>query len=542
MDARVKALYAKFVKNNFFDKALEVLKASYPEDKVGTYDLVRRYRHGLRLWSKIEPQKAMEYMRESYLLTARDYFDDFCIMHEWNRPPDQRFYLPRRKMLYPIVEQLQWLADDKTDILCVSCPPGIGKTGLAQFFLLWLAGRDPLQGMLSCSHNASFVRGMYEELLRELDPEGEYAWNEIFPERRLVRTNALDLKIDIDKAQKYSTFQHTSVGAQNAGRFRAIQLLYCDDLVSGIEEALSEERLSAKWTAFSTDLLQRKMGGSTDNGGMACKILMIATRWSVRDPIGRLKMQYADNDRAVFLTMPALNEKDESNFDYGGKIGFTTQFYHDIRKLMDPASFRALYLNEPVERSGVLYPPDELQRFMDLPLEEPDAVWATCDAKNKGPDYFAMPIVYQYGDKFFVVAWVCDNHGPEVVEPRLIEALLKYKVKIARFESNAAGGRIAQNVQEKIKQNGGITKITTKYTTANKETRIIVDSAYIKEKFLFRDPSQYDSDYRVAMNFLCSYSMSSKNRYDDVPDAMSQMASLVQGQATQAAVIMKRFW
>ena len=127
MDARVKALYAKFVKNNFFDKALEVLKASYPEDREGTYDLVLRYRHGLRLWAKMEPQKAMEYMRETYLLTARDYFDDFCIMHEWNRPPEERFYLPRRKMLYPIVEQLQRLADDKIDVLSVSCPPGIGK-------------------------------------------------------------------------------------------------------------------------------------------------------------------------------------------------------------------------------------------------------------------------------------------------------------------------------------------------------------------------------------------------------------------------------
>lgn len=533
MDARVKALYAKFVKNNFFDKALEVLKASYPEDKEGTYDLVRRYRHGLRLWAKVEPQKAMEYMRESYLLTAQDYFDDFCIMHEWKRPPEERFYLPRRKMLYPIVEQLQRLEDGKIDILSVSCPPGIGKSGLATFFQLWLAGRHPDEGTLSCSHNASFLRGLYEEILRELDPDGDYAWSEVFPSSKVVRTNAMDLKIDIDKAQRFSTFQMASIGAQNAGRVRATGMLYVDDIVSGIEEALSEERLQAKWTAFSTDMLQR----------MQCrKILMIATRWSVRDPIGRLKMQYQDNDRAVFLTMPALNEKDESNFDYGGKIGFSTRFYHDIRKLMDPASWKALYMNEPVERSGLLYPTDELQRFMDLPLDEPDAVWAVCDTKNKGTDYFAMPIVHQYGDKFFVVAWICDNHGPEVVEPRLVDALVKYKVKLARFESNAAGGRIAQNVQEKVKESGGITKITTKYTTANKETRIIVDSAFIKENFLFRDPSQYDSDYRVAMNFLCSYSMSSKNRYDDVPDAMSQMASLVQGQATQAAVIMKRFW
>ena len=535
MDIRVLGLYKKFIKNRFYDKALEVLQASYVEDREGTYDLIKRYRNGLKNYAKVEPDKAMPLMRATYFLCARDYFDDFCIALEWERPIGERFYIPRRKKLYPIVEQLQRLADDKIDVLSVSCPPGIGKSALATFFQLFLAGRNPEDGLLSCSHNASFLRGLYEEILRELDPEGDYCWHEIFPGSRVVRTNALDLKIDVDKAQRFSTFQMASIGAGNAGRVRAIGLLYVDDIVSGIEEALSEERLTAKWTAFSTDMLQRKQGN--------CKILMIATRWSVRDPIGRLKTMYEEDPRAVFLSMPALNKKDESNFDYGGKIGFSTRFYHDIRKLMDEASFRALYMNEPVERSGILYPTDELQRFMDLPSDEPDAVLSVCDTKNKGTDYFVMPVAYQYGDRFYIKSIVCDNHGPEVVEPRLVKELLKHNVKQSRFESNAAGGRIAQNVQEKVKENGGITKITTKYSTANKETRIIVDSAFVKEHFLFLDPSMYDSDYRTAMNFLTSYTMSGKNRYDDVPDAMSMLVDYVQtGKNNQRAVIMKRFW
>lgn len=534
MDPRVHETYRKFVKNEFYDKAFEVLKASYAQDKEGTYPYIVAFRRGLRGWSVEKPDKALPMLKQSYILTARDVFDDFCIVFEWDRPIDQRFYLPRRKCLYPIVRQLQRLADGKIDVLCVSCPPGIGKSALATFFQVWLAGRNPLDGMLSSSHNASFLRGLYEEILRELDPDGDYNFYEVFPERKLVKTNAMDLKIDLDKSQRFSTFQFSSIQAGNAGRVRAIQLLYADDLVEGIEEALSEERLGAKWTKFSTDLLQRKQGD--------CKVLMIATRWSVRDPIGRLKMEYEDNDRAVFLTMPALNAQGESNFDYGGKIGFTTKFYQDIQKLMDPASFRALYMNEPVERTGILYPTDELQRFMDLPLEEPDAVFAVCDTKNKGTDYFVMPVAYQYGDKFYITDFICDNHGPEVVEPRMVNLLLKHGVKQARFESNSAGGRIAQNVQEKIKESGGITKIITKYSTANKETRIIVDSAFVKEHFLFRDASTYDSDYRVAMNFLTSYTMSGKNRYDDVPDSMSMFADMVQQKFTQTAVIMKRFW
>ena len=534
MDNRVLGLYKKFIKNEFYDKAFDVIEASYREDREGTYELIQRFRRGLKEFIKVDPAKATELMRKTYFLCAPDYFDDFCIALEWNRPWEEKFYLPRRDKLYPIVDQLQRLADDKIDVLSVSCPPGIGKSALATFFQLFLAGRNPSDGMLSCSHNASFLRGLYEEILRELDPDGDYCWGEIFPGHRVVRTNALDLKIDIDKAQRFSTFQMASIGAGNAGRVRAVGLLYVDDIVSGIEEALSEERLQAKWTAFSTDMLQRKQGN--------CKILMIATRWSVRDPIGRLKQMYENDDRAVFLSMPALNEKDQSNFDYGGKIGFTTKFYREIRSLMDDASFRALYMNEPVERSGVLYPSDELQRFMELPAEEPDAVLAVCDTKNKGTDYFCMPVAYQYADRFYIAHILCDNKGPEVVEPRIVNELLKHGVKKARFESNAAGGRIAQSVQEKVKDSGGITKIETKYSTANKETRIIVDSAFVKEHFLFLDPSKYDSEYRTAMNMLTSYCMSSKNRYDDVPDAMSMLADFVQVKITQKAQIMRRFW
>lgn len=539
MDERVKGIYSRFIKNRLYDKAFDVLEASYSDDKKGTYPLIQNYRNGLTRIMKANAKMGkgedlMPFLRRAYFLTARDYFDDFIIAMEWERDPDQRFYLPRRKQLLPVVREMQKLIDDELDVLCLSMPPGVGKSGLAQFFMDLLAGREPLKGMLIASHNTSFLRGMYEETARELAPYGEYTWGEIFPERKVVKTNALDLKIDVDKAQRFSTFQFRSIQGGNAGLARAVQLLYMDDIIEGIEEAMSEERLEAKWTKVNTDLLQRTQGNM-------CKILCIATRWSLRDPIGRLEMKYGDDPRAKFINVPALDKHDESNFDYGGHIGFSTAYYHSLRDLMDEASFRALYMGEPVERSGILYNTDELQRFWDLPAEEPDATWAVCDTKNKGDDYFCMPIAYQYGDKFYICHIVCDNKTPEIVEPRLVDNLNKYAVKMARFESNSAGGRIAENVQNKINESGGITKITTKYSTANKDTRIIVDSAFVKEHFLFLAPDKYDAEYRLAMNMLSSYSMSGKNRHDDVPDALSMLADFVQTKVIKnIAIVMKR--
>lgn len=535
MDERVKGIYSKFIKNRKYDRALEVLDASYSDDMAGTYPLLQNYRMGLTklIRAKSEEKELMECLRYGYFMSARDYFDDFLIAMEWEREPSQRFYLPRRKQLLGVAKDMQALHEGKLRVLGVSLPPGVGKSTICEFFLDFTVGNAPLDGCLTFSHNSNFLRGMYEEILRHMDPVGEYCWSEIFSERKIVRTNALDLKIDIDKAQRFSSLQFRTLGGQNAGLARAHGLMYVDDPVEGIEEALSEERLDAKWSKLSVDVLQR--GGNSN-----VPLLVVGTRWSVRDPLGRLERYYGDDPAAKFIVRPALNEHDESNFDFGGSIGFTTGYYHQLREIMDEASFRALYQGEPVERSGILYPTDELQRFWDLPLEEPDAVWAVCDTKNKGDDYFCMPIAYQYNDKFYITKIVCDNKTPEVVEPRLVDALMAQGVKMARFESNSAGGRIAENVQNKVKERGGITKITTKYSTANKETRIIVDSAFVKEHFLFLAPEKYDSEYRLAMNMLASYTMSGKNRHDDVPDAMSMLADFVQSKVSNVVQVVKR--
>lgn len=535
MDERVKALYGTFIKNRLFGKALEVLEVSYGEDKAGTYPIIQKYRSGLTAYIKTGKRSLLKELRAAYFLTARDYFDDFLIAMEWEREPDKRFYLPRRKQLLYVVDNMQRLYSRGLKVLGVSLPPGVGKSTLSSFFLDFLIGNNPLDGTLTVSHNTNFLRGIYEETIRHLDPDGEYCWNEIFKGHSVVKTNALDLKIDVDKAQRFSSYQYRSISGQNAGLSRAVGLLYIDDMIEGIEEALSEERLEAKWQKFNTDILQR--GGNSD-----VPLLVVGTRWSVRDPLGRLQSIYEDDPSAKFIVVPALDKHDKSNFEFDSKkIAFTTKYYKHLRTMMDPASFAALYQGEPVERSGILYPSDEIQRYFDLPAEEPDAVWAVCDTKNKGDDYFCMPIAYQYGDKFYIDHIVLDNKGPEVVEPRLVDALLYHGVKLARFESNSAGGRIASNVQDKIKNAGGITKIITKYTTANKETRIIVDSAFVKEHFLFKDESKYDAEYRAAMNFLVSYTMSGKNKHDDVPDAMSMLADFVQAKViNNRAMVVKR--
>ena len=477
----------------------------------------------------------LDLQKDALLLAAPDDFDSYIQYVEWEREPRKRFYLPRRSVLKTVVQAMQDLADDKLDLLAISMPPGSGKTTLAIFYLTWLAGKYPDQPMLTGSHSNAFVRGVYDECLRILDPQGEYLWQDVFPAVHISGTNAKDCRIDLDTRKRFETLEFTSIGTGNAGLYRAATLLYCDDLVSGIEVALSKERLDKLWETYTTDLRQRKIGDH-------CKELHIATRWSVHDVIGRLEREYGESNRARFIVIPALNDEDKSNFDYLYGVGFSTETYHEQRQIMDEVSWKALYMNQPIEREGLLYHADELQRYFDLPDSQPDAILSVCDTKDRGQDYCVMPIAYQYGNNFYIEEILCDNSNPDIVDERLVDILLRHKVQMSRFESNSAGGRVAKTVQEKVKERGGITKITTKFTTANKETKIIMASPFVKEHFFFKDESRYTREYRKAMNMICGYTMSGKNKHDDTVDALAQLAEYIQSFQTGTVEVRRRMF
>lgn len=462
---------------------------------------------------------------KSLLTDARVDFDAYCQYIERNREPNRRFYLPRRKVLGKIAADLQKLDTGELKLLTISLPPGVGKSTLAIFFITWLGGKYPDKAILTFSHDSGIVRGFYDEVLRIIGKDSdEYLFRDVFPETEspLVGTNAKELRIDLGKNKRFETFQFSSVGAGNAGKYRASELLYCDDLCSGIEEALSKERMDKLWRTYSTDLRQRTSGDPPE--------LHIATRWSVWDVIGRLERNAMDfpTGKEKFIVIPALDENDESNFDYPMiEDRFTTARYHNLRDTMDETDWNALYGGQPVEREGQLYNVDELRRFFELPDREPDGIVAVCDTKDKGSDYAFMPILYLYGNDAYVADCVCDNGDPGVVEERLAQMLVKHKVKQAQFESNSAGGHVAEKVQNRVIELGGMTKVTTKFTTANKETKIIVNAPQVKQRFLFLDSSKYrpNSDYGKAISMLTSYTMAGRNKHDDVPDGMA-MASL----------------
>lgn len=475
------------------------------------------------------------------LLEARNYdIDSYFLYVEKNREPERRFYLPRRKkfLQFGITQSMQDLLDDKIDLLTISMCPGSGKSTAGIFLLSGVMGWWPEEPNLASAHSGILTRSFYDGVSQILNPDGEYTWHEIFPNVKFsVRgdLNSKEQTINVGEPKRFKSLTCRAINASLTGATRCEKILYADDLCSGIEEALSKERLDKLWQTYNTDLKTRKK--------KFCKEIHIQTRWSVQDVVGRLQRDHEGDKRARFISIPALDENNESNFDYDYNVGFDTKYFLDMKQSMDDVSFRCLFMNQPIEREGLLYHDDDFERYYELPDREPDAILGICDTKDRGTDFCFLPIFYQYGDKYYWEDCAYDNGAIEIVDELCASVIIKHNPHSVQFESNSAGGRTADAINEKIKGKCR-TRITKKFTTQNKETKIIVNSGWVKEHILIKDKTMYtpNSPYGKAVASLMSYTVSGKNPTDDVPDGMAMFAEYVSVPKDEPAIVGHRLF
>lgn len=475
----------------------------------------------------------------SLLFCAPHYFDAYLQAVEYGKPLDKKFYLPRRHYLKRYGEGYQEVLEGKLDFLSISMPKRCGKSQLGINFTNMLSGKFPDRSTLMEGTGDDLVQSFYKGCLEYIQQPNDYHFYDIFPESKLVQTNADTKVINLLHKSRFPTVMCRSIDARQVGLSEATNLLYLDDCVEGREEAKNRQRLDDKWEVISGDIIGRAIEGTP--------IVICGTRYSLYDPIGHLQEEMRkQGKRCKIIETPALDPvTDESNFEYirEGRKVFTTQYFRDQREMLSAEQFESEFQQQPFEAKGILFPEASLNRYFELPVDrEPDSIIAVCDTADKGADYCSMPIAAVYGDEVYIVDVVFDDSPPEVTKPECAKALMDNLVVAGTFESNNAGTYFARDVQQILTDRKYVCNIRTKRTISNKQTRIEFASDNIIKHFYFKDPSLYarNSQYAMFMKQVTTYTRSGKVPHDDAPDSLSLLENELRGLVGAKVEVFKR--
>ena len=507
--------------------------------------LVERINYG------VESERFYELWRRSLLFDAPYKLDPYLLYLEINRPPEARFYQPRRKVLKQIVDSVQMLIDDQLDELFLSLPPRVGKTSLIDFIMTFIMAKRSESPSLYSAYSDTITSAFYGAVLEIITDKNTYTWNEIFPGSKIVRTNAADETIDIDRRKHYPTLTCRSIdGTLNGACDAQNGFIIGDDLVSGIEEALSKDRLVSKWNKVDNNLIPRGKGRT--------KYLWIGTRWSVIDPIG-LRLDVLQNEakfvdyRYKVINIPALNEKDESNFDYPYGVGFSTIDYQRRRASFernnDMASWNAQYMGQPIEREGTLYAPADFRYYNgDLPEGDPDRIFMPIDPAFGGEDYVAGPVCYQYGEDIYIPAVIYNNGDKKVTQPMIASLVQTYNIDLIDFEETKSTASYREETTELLKKKN-LRPTIMSHTAPNdksKQQRIFDSAPDVRDHMIFLTSGKRNKEYELFMNNVFSFRLlSSKtqmhHRHDDAPDSLAMAIKMLKPKSRKISAIRRPF-
>lgn len=486
---------------------------------------------------------AAESLNEFYwnvlLWEAPFLFESYLLYMEKNRSPKKKFYEPRAKTLKVVVDDLQDLEDNVIEFYGLSLPPRVGKSTICIFFLSWIAGRKPNLHNAMGGHSGILAKGFYKEFLN-LVTSPEYTYAEIFPDAVLENKSAEDFTVNLNDPDRFATLTCRGIDGTWTG---AIDIssggyLYVDDLIRDRTESLSPIRLENRYQDYLNVMVDRKNDGA--------KELMVGTRWNVIDPLGRNEKKFKDNPKARFRKIPALNENDESNFDYDYGLGFSTEYYKSIRDRLDKNEWMAKYQQRPFIREGLLFPESELNTYNGVLPDGESLKAAACDVAWGGGDSLSMPFGEAFGDRadgsIYIPDWIFNKGDKYTTKPIVLAKTLQNKPNMVRFEANNGGDEYAEDIDRQLKEQGFKTNVTWMKASnqIGKLAKIIQYAPDIKRRFYFLKPELRSEEYQAAMDELSMFVQIGNNEHDDAPDGLVQLLQLISGEMYAKCEAMER--
>lgn len=413
------------------------------------------------------------------------------------------------------------------------------NTQIVKFGNLWFGSNRPERSNLYSAYSDKITGGFYDGTL-ELITDPTYTYDELYPQNIVKKpiTDGKDLTIDIIRKKSYPTFTMRSIYGTLNGACDCDGLGIYDDLFSGIDEALSEDRQNTVWGKFDNNFIPRIKPGKA-------KLLGIGTRWAPRDVQGRrLDLLLNDPEYAEIrhreIIIPALDENGESNFDYPYKLGYSTLDYKrrmaSFENNDDMASWFAQYQQEPIERKGQMFNVDTMNFFSPKEIEgvRPDKIFAANDPAYGGGDFVSMPICYEIDGTHYVVDVVYNDGEKDVTIPevagRIEDHLDKFKNKTAEVhfeETKTTSGYRTEC--EKIWKEDGYPVNTSHDPADNKTAKMdrIKNHAPDIRKLYFVDMKFQTKEYRKYFQNILSCTYEGKMKHDDGIDSTAQLCDMI---------------
>lgn len=483
-------------------------------------------------------------------------FESFMFYMERKRHYSKRFYFPRRHTLKIVVNDLQDLENRIIKFYGLSMPSRVGKSTICIFFLAWVSLRRPNSHSAMGGHSGILAKGFYKELMNLFTTEEYtfselfYFWNPEYANKPLVTDKSADeFTITLGNPDRFATVTCRGIDGTWTGAVDVSKdgYLYVDDLVRDREHSLSPMRMENTYQEYLNKMVDRKNDGARE--------LMVGTLWNVLDPLERMRKQYENDSQYRFRRIPALDENDESNFDYEIN-GFSTAYYRDMREKLDKAEWMAKFMQKPYVREGLLFPDNELRFFngdFNQELENKERkVIALCDPAFGGADNLSMPVCADFGGKQkYIIDWVYKKGTQAVTVPLVVAAIKKHYITELHIEQNAGGKLITDSIKAEMKkQNVYFCRIIPYYanTKLPKEEKIKGYSDRVKETFIFLMSRQYlaiddrptyirTQMYQDAMDEFTMYTSEGKNPHDDASDSITQLAIVIDKKATQTVIM-----
>lgn len=277
-----------------------------------------------------------------------------------------------------LAKKFEEIAQGKLKRLMISLPPRHTKSEFGSFMLpAWFLGRDPSKKIIQCSNTAELAVGFGRKVRNLVDSE---AYARIFPN--------VGLRSDSKAAGRWSTNgggEYFAIGVGGTVTGKGADLLIIDDPHSEQEAAIASanpEVYDKVYEWYSSGPRQRLQPGGA--------IIIIMTRWSKRDLVGKILQSNAERDGEDWevINLPAILPSGNSLWPEFWSL----KELQALKNELPVSKWNAQYQQSPTGDAGALVKREwwQIWEKEDPPqCEYLIQSWDTAFTKNERSDYSA---------------------------------------------------------------------------------------------------------------------------------------------------------